>query len=185
MSRGKAKSKRFWTTFGVIALAVVISIAATIGLYKVTESFELGVTDLVYNRDNLVRQLEKYEGLAGNNGNGLTFDVKSDMSIRIRGKITSGDEQFEWILGEVTVEETGDYTLSGLNGASYASAYLKGVYTGIDGNTHTIYGDMSGVCTAELVEGTNVKLSIVIFEGTELNTTVTPTFTLGEEAGRF
>ena len=185
MSKSRRKSNKFVAIVCVVLAAAVISMAGTVALYNATNSFEIGVLDLMYNQDNLIRSIEEYEGLAGNNGNGLTFNVNSDKSIRVKGQITSDDESVEWVLGEVTVDETGVYTLSGLNGASYASAYLTGTYTDIDGNVKTLYGDMSGANSAEIVEGTNVTIKLVIFKGAELNTTVRPTFTLGEEAGRF
>ena len=185
MSKSKRKSNKFVTVVVIVLVTVVLSMAGTIALYNATNAFEIGVQDLIYNQDNLIRSIEEYEGLSGNNGNGLVYTVNGDKSFKVKGSITSGDASVEWVLGEVTIDETGVYTLSGLNGASLATAYLEGTYTDVDGNVKTIYGDIAGTCSAELVEGTNVSIKLVIFEGAELNTTVHPTFTLGEKAGRF
>ena len=59
----------------VIVLIVALSVGATFGVYKLTDSFTKGVTDFIYNDDNLVRTIEEYEGKSGNVGNGLQFTV--------------------------------------------------------------------------------------------------------------
>ena len=167
----------------VIVLIVALSVGATFGVYKLTDSFTKGVTDFIYNDDNLVRTIEEYEGKSGNVGNGLQFTAYDNMSILVKGKINDDSERYEWTLGEVLIEEDGKYTLSGMNDASTTTAYLKGTYT--DGNVRTFTGDISGSMTVELVKGTTVELSIVVFPGVDINTVVKPTFVLGEEAGKF
>ena len=186
MSKKTKKSHRIGgVRIWVIVLIVALSVGATFGVYKLTDSFTKGVTDLVYNDDNLVRTLEEYEGKDGNIGNGLTFTVYDNMSILVKGKINDDSERCEWFLGEVAITEDGEYTLSGMPDASTTTAYLKGVYTDTEGNERTIIGDINSSMTVELVEGTTIELYIVVFPDVDINAIVKPTLVLGDKAGRF
>ena len=185
----KSKSKRSPRVGGVkiwvVILIVALSVGATFGVYKLTDSFTKGITDFIYNEDNLVRTIEEYEGVDGNAGNGLQFTVYDNMSILVKGKINDDSERYEWVLGDVVIMEDGKYTLSGMSDASTTTAYLKGTYTDTEGNERSFIGDINSNMTVELVKGTTVELSIVVFPGVDINTVVKPTFVLGKEAGRF
>ena len=186
MSKKAKKSHRIGgVKIWVIFLIIALSVGATFGVYKLTDSFTKGVTDLIYNEDNLVRTIEEYEGKSGNVGNGLQFTAYDNMSVLVKGKINDESERYEWVLGTVIIEENGKYTLTGMDGASTTTAYIKGAYTDTEGNERTFIGDISSSMTVELVKGTSVELSIIVFPGVDINTIVKPTLVLGDKAGRF
>ena len=186
MSRNKNRAPRIGgVKVWVVLLIVALAVGLTCGIFKLTDNLSKGVTDLIYNQDNLVRTLEEYEGDAGNAGNGLTWTVYDNKSIRLEGKISSDEEKVEWVLGDITIEEDGTYTLSGVDGASLSTVYLQGSYTDEDGNAQTFYGDISTSCTVELTEGTVVNLKIVAYANVEYDKVIRPTLVLGDEAGKF
>ena len=186
MSKTKKKTARVGgVRVWVILLIVALSVGATCGVMKLTDNLSKGVNELVYNQDNLIRTLEEYEGKEGNAGNGLVFTVYDSKAIHVKGKINDSSSSVEWQLGEIVITEDGEYTLSGMKNASLTTAHLKGTYTDTEGNERTFYGDINDSMTVELVEGTRVTLSIVIYAETDIDTTVKPTFVLGDEAGKF
>ena len=186
MSKEKKKSARIGgVKIWVILLIVALAVGATCGVMKLTDNLSKGVSDLIYNEDNLIRTLEEYESKEGNAGNGLEFTVYNSGAIHVKGQLNDDSERYEWVLGTVVVTEDGKYTLSGIDDASATTANLKGTYTDTDGNERTFLGDINDQMTVELVKGTSVEISIVVFPDTKINTTIKPTFVLGEEAGKF
>lgn len=185
MSKKKNTPRIGGVKWWVIVLIILASLATTIGVFKLTDNLSKDANDLFYNEDNLVRSIEEYEGAVGNTGDGLTWTVNKNRSIRLVGQIDSDAESVEWVLGNVTVTEDGKYTLSGVDGASLTTIYIQGTYTDTDGNVKTFYGDMANSQTVELVEGTVVELKIVAFADTKFSKTINPTFVLGDEAGKF
>ena len=182
----KTYARTFWWKILLIGLLVVgLSVGITAGLSKATNGFEEDISTVLYNDDNLIREIEEYEGLVGNTGDGLVWTVNNNRSIKVAGKINNGAESVEWILGTVKVPEDGTYTLSGVKGATTSTIYICGTYTDTDGNEQTIIGDITNTCTAELVKGTIVTFKIVCYPDITFNKTINPTFVTGEEFGKF
>ena len=181
----RKSSKKF---FGVRWIAVIIIIAAAVGLtcgvMKLTNNLELGITEIFQNQDNLIRTIDEYVSEDGNSGNGLTWTINKDKSIKLEGTLV-GTDRAEFTLGTVQIKEDGEYTLSGVKNASLTSLYLEATYTDASGDSQSIIGDISSSCTAELTEGTTVTIKIVAFSKVDFDTTIKPTFVLGDKAGRF
>ena len=186
MSRKKTKTARVGgVKLWVIILTIALAVASTVGVFKVTDNLSKNIFDVIYNEDNLVRNIDEYEGSEGNLGNGLKFTVYANKSIHVKGKINNDDDRVEWELGTIVIEEDGVYTLTGMKDASVTTAYLCANYMDTNGNEVTLIGDISDEMSAELVKGTQVTFYIVVYSGCEINTTVKPTFVLGDKAGKF
>ena len=181
----------------VVILAVGLSITGTVMLSKATNGFSDSFASLFLNKANLVHTLEEYQSEAGETENGISWVVKVDTGIiYASGEIKApegADEGAEllpeeFVLGNVLVEETDFYTLSGIKNADKEKYYLKAEYINAEGNDRVLYGDIEDEMTSpeKIPEGTYVKISIVVLPGVEIdNLKITPTFVPGVEAGRF
>lgn len=166
----------------IILVAVVVALG--VGAVAMTNRF----TGILNNQDNLVHTLEKYDDKGGNNGNGLVWTVNDDGSIHCEGTITNDDlDEATFVIGTVKVTEEDFYTLSGAPKGSKATFYIKAEYEDDAGNLMTIYSDFDGECTSEtkLDKDTEVKLTIVVKSGVEIDYTFEPTLVAGEVAGKF
>ena len=181
-------------TFKIILFAILIialAVTATALISKGTDGFNKSFSTIFLNEDNLVHTLEEYETEAGKSGNGITWEVNEKTGkITVSGEIADNDtaEASVFVLGEVLIEETDYYTLSGVKDGSLETIYIMAEYTDTEGNEKVIYGDFKDTMTSEdkIAQGTYVKLSIVVLPGVELdNVKVTPTFVAGSKAGRF
>lgn len=182
-----SKSVRF-SKFGLVVLILVViglTLGATVATYSLTDNFE---TNIFVNQDNLVHTIDEYESPTGSTGNGISWSVDSFGRVKANGKITSDDEQVEFKLGTIKIEEADYYTLSGAPKGSFETFYIKATYTTASGSTVTLYSDFANYCTSpeEIAKDTVVTLSIVVFAGYEFdNYAFVPTFVAGQEAGRF
>ena len=186
MSR-KSKSKGFFgTSWIAVILIIALSVGITFGITKLADGSVSSFSDLFTNKDNLIREIDEYTTESGNTGEGITWTVKKNKSIVVDGKINSGATKMEFVLGEIVINEKGNYTLSGVEDASLTTIYLEATYTDAEGNVKTIIGDMASSMTAELDAGTSVLIKLVVYSGTSFDDVVVkPTFVEGDEAGRF
>lgn len=175
------------TGVGDVVKAILI-IAVVIALGVGAVALTLRLTGVLKNEDNLVHTLEEYESKGGNDGNGLVWTVNDDGSVHCEGTITNEDlEEATFVIGTVKIEEENFYTLSGAPKGSKNTFYIKGEYEDDAGNLLTFYSDFDGECTTvtKLAKDTEVKLTIVVKTGVDIDYTFKPTLVAGEEAGQF
>ena len=174
-----------------VVLIVALSVGATALISKSTNGFNDSFSSMFLNKDNLVHSIEEYDCMSGNSGNGLTWTVNEKTgAITVNGAFTDADGATSevFVLGDVKIEETDYYTLSGVKGGSMSTFYIKAEYEDASGNPKTIYGHFTDTMTSEdkIPAGTYVQISIVVLPGVELNNVrFTPTFVAGQEKGSF
>ncbi len=181
----KTKKKSGFGKVVLIIFLVVLTVGLSAGLTKLTSGYTKSITSIFNNKDNLVHTLEEYESKAGKDANGLEWTVTGRGAIECVGEIDEEDSASEFVLGTITIEEDGEYTLSGLDGANLKKAYLQGSYVDAEGVRQTFYGDDEDTCTVELEAGDQVVIKIIVQPGVEVDFTCKPTFVKGDEPGKF
>lgn len=170
-----------------LTIILCVSICALIG--RTTNGFTNSVTESMINEDNLVHTLEEYESKAGTFANGLTWKINSNDSITVSGTYSENNaEDYEFVLGTVTVEKEDYYTLSGASRGSVDTFYIEATYEDSTGNKKTLVSDFSDTMTSpeKLTEGTVVTLKIIVKPGCSFAYhTIKPTFVPGAEVGEF
>jgi hypothetical protein len=175
---------------GIVCIALIVVLV--VGVCALIGNFTKGFTDWSFDRDrneaNLLK-LDYKDKISGNLGNGITVTYNEDGTITLDGTSTANEAVVIEI--ETIALNSGNYILTGVEGANTAGVYLNARAVG---DSIAWYGDMissnanggGGRTHTVATDGTTYTIEIVVMPKTEMkNMTIRPVLAAGTEVVDF
>ena len=167
----KEKTKKTLTRVCAILLFFVLTVSAVVLLGRATKGFQNDASVIFQNKNNLIHTLDTYDSDEGEDTFGITWTVLGNRKVHAEGENSSASDKAFYVVGDVKIEDTDYYTLSGVTDSD--DYWIEATYSSNGEDVILSTAEDGEDTSAEKIQkGTIVTITLYVAIGAEVDVRV-------------